>query len=151
MDRDQLVKDLMRDEGVHLTVYDDATGKPLKKGDTVVGHPTIGIGRALDFVHGITKEEALFLAENDIEAVERQLVSLPYWAGLDEVRQRVLANMAFNLGFAGLLGFRDMLRDVSEARWEFAARAMEDSIWYRAVGDRGVRLAETMRTGKDPQ
>jgi GH24 family phage-related lysozyme (muramidase) len=55
---------LEREEGLRTLVYDDATGKPIGPGSVVQGHPTIGIGRALD-VNGITAVEADFLLEND--------------------------------------------------------------------------------------
>ena len=44
-------------EGVKYRVYDDANGKEIKAGDTLVGHPTIGVGRnvAADGP-GITRE-----------------------------------------------------------------------------------------------
>ena len=43
---------LKRHEGVRLAVYDDATGKPVHAGDTLVGHPTIGVGRLLTDARG---------------------------------------------------------------------------------------------------
>lgn len=145
MNREQLAAELIRDEGLCLAVYDDATGLPLRPGMELVGHPTIGIGRALD-VNGITADEAHLLLANDIARVEGELQkALPWFAALDDARQRVLVNMAFNLGTAGLLRFHDTLRYAQEGRYELAARAMQDSGWYRQVGGRALRLVAVMR------
>lgn len=63
-----LIPMLRAEEGLRLTVYDDATGKPIKPGTLVKGHPTIGIGRALD-VNGITEAEAEYLKANDVAKI----------------------------------------------------------------------------------
>lgn len=144
MNRDLLIQELIRDEGVRLVVYDDSTGKPLKIGDKLVGHPTCGVGRALD-VRGITKDEALYLLGNDVNSITAELrAGLPYFDGLTDDRQRVLVNMGFNLGVVGLLGFHDTLRYVQEGRYELASKAMKDSHWYGQVGVRAERLVEMM-------
>jgi hypothetical protein len=54
-------------EGVKYRVYDDANGKEIKAGDTLVGHPTIGVGRnvASDGL-GLTIDEINFILVNDI-------------------------------------------------------------------------------------
>ena len=57
--RNKLIEKLILHEGMKLKVYDDANGKEIRAGDTLVGHPTIGVGRnvAGDGL-GITEEEA---------------------------------------------------------------------------------------------
>lgn len=145
MNRELLIQELTRDEGLRLVAYDDATGKPLKVGDTIKGHITIGIGRALD-VHGISPDECQYLLGNDVDAFTAELrKALPYFDTLSDERQRVLVNMAFNMGTAGLLSFHDTLRYVQEGRYELAAKAMEDSHWYTQTGDRAKRLVVMMR------
>ena len=72
IDRELITCELTRDEGQLLTVYDDATGAAIKPGTSVKGHPTIGIGRALD-VHGISAAEAAYLLGNDIDGIVAQL------------------------------------------------------------------------------
>jgi lysozyme len=147
MNRDQLISDLSHDEGLRLTVYDDATGHAIAPGLPVKGHPSIGIGRALD-VNGITVAEAQYLLSNDIDRVNVAFSTYPWFTALDDIRQNVILNMAFNLGVAGVLEFHDMIRylsDEPQPRYGLAASAMEDSNWYRQVGARAVRLATAMR------
>ncbi|HUO11336.1 MAG TPA: glycoside hydrolase family protein, partial [Caulobacteraceae bacterium] len=70
--------------------------------------------------------------------------------GLDDPRQDVLANMAFNLGVGGLLRFPKTLALVRAERWDAAADAMLASAWARQVGARARRLAEQLCTGVHP-
>ena len=147
MTRSLLISELQRDEGTRLVVYDDATGALVKPGSTLKGHPTIGTGRALD-AHGISPSEALMLLNNDIDSVLNSCeAAFPWWSKLDDVRQRVLCNMAFNLGFAGLLEFRTMLGYMGQGQYGLAADAMEASEWYGETGARAVRLVGMMRNG----
>lgn len=92
------------------------------------------------------------LLANDIANEERELVrALPWVAKLDEVRQRVLIDMSFNLGIVGLLGFKNTLATIQEGNYQRAAAMMLDSRWAEQVGARAERLARMMATGKDPR
>jgi lysozyme len=137
MDNDILTKELIADEGLRLKPYRDTVGKL-----------TIGVGRNLDD-EGITKEEALYLLNNDIQRVKGQLVSVQTFSQLSDVRQRVLTEMAFNMGIGGLMGFREMWQAIQVKDWDGAANAMLDSLWAKEVGQRAVRLATCMRTDVD--
>lgn len=137
MNLEIMVAELERDEGLRLKPYRCSAGRL-----------TIGIGRNLDDV-GISVEEARHLLHNDIARTAADLDRLlPWWSTLDEVRQRVLLNMAFNMGAAGLAGFRQTLGFVRAGLWGAAADGMLASLWARQVGPRAVRLAEMMRTGQ---
>ena len=70
---------------------------------------------------------------------------LPWWRTLIYERQRVLANMAFNLGIDGLLGFRHTLLAMEQGRYDEAVIGMMGSKWAGQVGDRAVRLAKMMK------
>lgn len=150
MNRDALIARLASKghEDLRLFVYDDATGRPLKKGDTLVGLPSIGIGRNL-VGRGITKDEAVILCMNDILDVEKALDAMvAWWRQLDEVRQQVIAEMAFNLGAGGLMNFVNMLAALKAGEYERAADEMVSSAWYRQVGNRAKTLERAMRTGQ---
>lgn len=136
MNVDLLAAELIRDEGLRLKPYRCTAGKL-----------TIGIGRNLDDV-GITREEANFLFLGDIKSVTTGLDErLPWWRNLDEVRQRVMANLCFNLGLDGLLKFKRTLRHVEAGEYLEAAQAMLASRWASQVGPRAERLAVMMRDG----
>lgn len=136
MDRMALFGELTRDERLELKVYNDSKGIP-----------TIGIGRNLRD-NGITKEEAIYLFDHDVDDAVGELDhALPWWQRLDEVRQRVLANMCFNMGIHRLLGFTNALHYMQTGQFEAAAKEMLNSAWANQVGPRAIRLADMMKTG----
>ena len=121
------------------------------------GYLTIGYGHNIDAGNGpdikeddrITEKEAEKLLELDLRAVGTSLDSaLPGWRKLDEPRQSVILNMAFNLGVRGLMGFKKALAAVKAGDFENADSEMLDSKWRRDVKVRAYELAEQMRTGK---
>lgn len=129
---------LRRDEGERLKVYTDSRG-----------HPTIGVGRALD-THGITPAESAYLLANDIALVKMICDShFPWYGRMTEERQAVLESMVFQLGIGGVLEFHNALAAMSVGAWNAAAQAMLDSEWAREqTPARAERLAEQMRTGE---
>ena len=136
MDIALLEKELKRDEGEMLFPYVDTVGKT-----------TIGVGRNLTD-RGISPEESALLLHNDIQHVIVMLdKSLPWWGGLTDARQRVLANMCFNLGWPRLMLFRRMLAAMQAGDIESAAAEMLDSTWAKQVGTRAHRLAAQWRAG----
>ena len=135
-DKEKLVVELTRDEGIRLKPYRCTAGKL-----------TVGIGRNLDDV-GLTTEEANYLLRNDIARAEKDLDTyLSWWRTLDPVRQRVIVNMAFNLGVQGLLAFKNTLALVKSGRYLEAAQNMLATKWAAQVGPRAQRLAMMMRDG----
>lgn len=136
MNRDQLVKELVHDEGLRLKVYPDSEEVP-----------TVGVGRNLRDV-GISESEAFILLNNDIDRTVQDLDrELPWWRQLDEMRQHVLLNMAFNLGVKGLVTFRTTLAFIKHGMYEDAAVSMLKSLWAKQVGVRAERLSQQMRDG----
>ena len=135
MDRQLLRSQLERHEGLRLKVYQDTVGKA-----------TIGYGRNLDDV-GISRVEADVLLAADIEKVERQLQTIDEYLELDPIRQTVIANLCFNVGFYGLMQFTRMWKAITRGDYSAASREMLDSTWRRQVGARAIELAEIMRTG----
>lgn len=136
MDTEILLAELERDEGLRLHPYECTAGKL-----------SIGVGRNLDDV-GISREEAMHLLANDVRRVIAECELFPWYHRLDSTRQRVVANMLFNLGLARFKGFKNMIAALREHDYEKAATEMLDSKWARQVGARAERLAKMMRDGK---
>ena len=63
---------------------------------------------------------------------------------IPEEKQQILVNMAFNLGVAGLMNFKNMLSAVEEGRWSDASTEMLDSKWADQVGTRAIELSGAM-------
>lgn len=140
VDRTAMTRQLRLHEGERLKPYRCTAGKL-----------TIGVGRNLED-RGITAQESAMLLANDIAREERALFeALPWVSGLDEVRQRVLLDMAFNMGLGDLLQFKLTLGAIQSGQYERASKMMLDSRWAKQVGTRAERLSRMMATGKDPR
>lgn len=136
--RDEIKQQLIKHEGLKLHPYVDVKGKI-----------TIGVGRNLTN-NGISLEECYILLDNDIDRVIAELsTNLPYFLALDEIRQRVLIDMNFNLGLTSFLKFKNTLELVKEGHYTSASQNMLQSNWAEQVGDRAIRLSRMMNTGRD--
>ena len=134
MDMDKLMDELIRDEGLRLKVYLDSEGIE-----------TIGVGRNLQ--RGITRDEAMFLLNNDIRYAIQEAMTFPWYEKLTEQRKRVIVNMIFNLGLTRFSGFKNTIRYLEMGDYEAASEEMLDSKWARQVGVRAARLSDMMRNG----
>lgn len=138
--KEQITKQLRRDEGVEKSAYQDS-----------LGYWTIGVGRLIDKRKGgrLRDNEIDFLLSNDIDEVEEALEArISFYKSLDEARRGVLLNMAFNLGIDGLLAFKNTLSLVGAGKYKEASVEMLKSKWASQVGDRAKRLSKQMETGK---
>jgi lysozyme len=127
---------LIGDEALRTRPYKDTVGKL-----------TIGVGRNLDD-RGITKDEALYLLNNDIADCANDLAtSFAWFSKLDWVRQNVLLNMRFQLGPSRFRGFKKLLSAVERGDYADAAVQMADSAWADQVPKRAQRLIEAMQQG----
>lgn len=144
---ERLADQLIEHEGLRLAVYDDATGKPIEKGDTLQGNPTIGVGRLLTDDRGISHEEAKTLLMNDLVWVAKKAETYGFWHRLDPVRQMVIMNMIFNMGNR-FDQFKKMIAAIEVGDYIEASAQMLDSNWARTVKGRAVHLAEQMKTGE---
>lgn len=116
-----------------------------------LGYWTIGVGRLIDKRKGgcLSDEEIDFLLDNDIKRVKTQIrAALPWFDRLNEPRQAVLINMAFQMGLEGLLGFKNTLAAVRDERYEHAANLMLQSLWAKQTPSRAKRMSHQMSTGE---
>jgi lysozyme len=113
---------------------------------------TIGVGHTgVEVHHGLVWNDTQIdtQLDADIAAKTAEVVaSLPWFDGLNEPRQAVLLQMAFQLGTNGLLGFPNTLAAVRDGRWEDAANGMLASRWYQQTPNRVNRLARQMALGQ---
>ena len=156
--RQDLIEKLIVAEGLRLQVYKDT-----------LGIDTIGIGRnledrgiskeeldwmdypSIDHVYewGITEADAVYLATNDVQIVEEELVRAhPCVDRLDSVRQLILIDMAFNMGVPRLSKFKKMWAAIHENKFDVAAKEMLDSRWATQVKSRSTKLAHAMHHGE---
>lgn len=132
------IEQLKLHEGVRTKPYVDTVGKV-----------TIGVGFNLTDV-GLSMEEIDYILLLRVELLEVELSKRLFWYScLGEVRQKVLLDMAYNLGVTGMLSFQQMLSHMSQSNWDAAAADMLNSKWATQVGQRAIRLAGMMKSGQD--
>jgi lysozyme len=142
-----LITELRYWEGVRYTEYPDTKGIP-----------TIGVGHNLrvsplpaGWTQPLNDQQVNLLLQQDLQIVYHSLnQSLPWWTILDDVRQRVICNMCFNLGIIRLLGFHRTLISIKTGAYVTASQDMEQSVWYNEVGERADVMCEAMETGVMP-
>lgn len=138
--KEELIKQLRRDEGEVLSAYEDH-----------LGYLTIGVGRLIDKRKGggLSPEESAFLLNNDVVSRIKALEdAFPWFTGMDEARKGALVNMSFQMGVNGLKAFKNTLSSVANGLYEKAATQMLDSLWARQTPERAQRLSDQMKTGE---
>lgn len=96
----------------------------------------------------MTEDEAEILLVNDIKKIINQIKPHLNWSELNNPRQAVCVNMAFNLGVTGFLAFKNMITALNDAYFEKAAAEMLNSRWAKQVNRRANWLAKQMYTGE---
>jgi len=145
---DPLTTRIDLDEGERLTVYDDATGKPIGPGSHVIGNPTIGVGTLLCTPGGITHAESLMLLANRIALARRQAASIPVFQKLNDARQGVIVEMVFQLGLDGVLKFDHTLAALEAGDFAAAAQGIRSSHLTQQTPARAERYAQIIESGK---
>ena len=156
--RENFIEKLIKSEGLVLNVYKDT-----------LGIDTIGIGRNLEdrgisqqelndldiptmnhvYEYGITEADAVYLANNDVQIVEEELLRAhPCVDSLDAVRQLIVIDMAFNMGVPRLCKFKNMWAAIHNEDYPTAAKEMLDSRWASQVKGRATKLANAMHKGE---
>ena len=135
-DMDKMIEQLVDHEGLELHPYEDS-----------LGILTIGVGRNLE-ERGISEDEAFYLLGNDIEIIWDELIKQhPIVEDLDDQRQMILLDMAFNMGVPRLGKFKKMWAAIEDGDMIDASKQALDSRWADQVGRRAERLAERLTSG----
>lgn len=143
------VRDLLiRHEGVRLVPYVDA-----------MGHRTVGCGHNLDAwpldpsqwesdgtISPTTCDDLL---SDDLAAATHPLVvnCSPWFQALDQVRQAVLIDMSFNMGWPVLSEFKTFLGMVSAGNYGAAAADILKTLWAKQVGYRALEDSQMLASG----
>ena len=134
---DKLIQELKKFEGLKLKAYRCPQGKL-----------TIGYGHNLDD-NGIPQEIADRLLEIDImSAITDAMRFVKNFKELNQIRQEVIIQMAFQLGYTTLNYFTKTRTAIETELFELASREMLDSLWARQTPSRAILLANRMKTGE---
>lgn len=130
---------LKRQEGFSRIPYNDSRG-------------ILTIGYGLNLQEGIDEQEADWLLRHRMAKAEAVLRARePYFTALNEVRQAVLVNMAYNLGWNGFMAFVKMRAAIAAGDFAMAKKHGLDSRWRAQVGDRAVTLMDMLESGEWPK
>lgn len=137
----KIIAHIRGDEGCKIFPYVDTRG-----------FLTIGFGHKIlpgeDFTDGITQAQADQIFASDLGDVEDGIRGvLDCYDTLNEVRQGVVLDMAFNLGLHGFSEFKRLIAALSAGDFVSAANEMINSVWYTQVKSRGVDDVNLMRRG----
>ena len=148
---------------------EEAVGRSLRCIPDKEGNPTIGVGVGLlsprnvqridvlgrvagNLIAGreeLTHREVDWLLDGDVElAIQTARTVIANFDELDPARQTVLVDMAFDLGRHNLASFKRLRAALQEQRFGEAAEEIVQSRWYRHAGQRGIRNAVAMHTGR---
>ena len=118
MDLSKLKQNIIKNEGFESKPY----LCPNKK-------LTIGYGRNLE--NGITEREAVILLENDLLSLKLELEDkLSVFKNLDDIRQNVILEMAYNMGVPKLLNFKKTIEFLKKNDFDSASKEMLNSKWH---------------------
>ena len=97
---------------------------------------------------GITEKTAENLLIDQVYKLRFALEGkFPWWSKLNEARQGVLINMAYDLGLNGLMEFKKTMACIEHGDYAKASKEMLHSGWAIQVAGRAKELSEQMKTG----
>lgn len=155
MNNQRMLAQLIEHEGLRLQFYTDTLGNVTDGiGFNVtargVGELERMIGRKINAEGDITSDEAKAVCLQDIARVERAVrVYFPEYDRLNEVRQRVVIDLAFNIGFRAL-GFKHCIEDIKKQDWSGAAVELHKAHWAIQVEPSVDLTADAAKVANEP-
>ena len=145
MNRSQLKKEIIADEGMVKHIYEDH-----------LGYPTFGVGHLItekdpewkkSLGTEVSEERVHECLEKDLDIVLKDCKILyPDFDDLPEEVQHIVANMMFNLGRPRFSKFKNTIKYFKINKWSKAATEARDSRWYNQVGNRAERLCKRLES-----
>ena len=141
-----------------LAAHEGRKNKPYK---CTAGHETIGVGHNIE-ANPLPAAMAAYLKENgeitdpmidDLLEHDIDVATLDcrkVWPGFDtfsENRQAALADFMFNVGIGTARKFVNANSAINSGDWAGAAKELEDSRWFRQVGDRARQIVTIIQEG----
>ena len=126
---------IKRHEGMELVAYPDADGW------------AIGVGHNLKYPIPQEAAEIIFNADYDQAFKSYRTLPKEIQEGLSWRRREVLVEMIFQMGVAGVLGFKRMCKALVDKDYEEAAVQIMDSKAAKQCPERFQEYADRMRQG----
>lgn len=127
---ERLTKQLEVHEGLRLKPYRCTSDKL-----------TIGVGRNIEDI-GITKEEAMYLLQNDIARVAGECArSFDWFVDSPELIREAVINLVFNMGLSKFQQFKLTIAHLAAKEYELAGAELLNSRYAQQVGQRSIEIA----------
>lgn len=123
------------------------------------GYPTVGTGFLIgpkgaslsNYTFTLPKEASdvwlQSLVNSRLAEVRKYPNIIAALTACNDSRSDILISMAYQMGSAGLAGFKNTLAMIEQGKFGSAAEGMLNSKWARQTPNRARRHAEVMRTG----
>ena len=153
LDMSEMINRLIFHEGIKLKPYICPAGKlTIGIGRNTQGNPFTKeeLARIGNWKNGITREQAYWLCQNDIERCIKELRNNLIWFDkLDAERKYALIDLCFNCGIRTLLGFKKMLGNISVGNYNKASDELLNSKYAKKDSPkRAKRISNLIKTGR---
>lgn len=156
-DTERLLSDTTDAEGYCSHLYICPTGfLSVAIGRNLEANPLTGrewreLFDAGEIAVSISKAGAERLLKSAVNSIAVQCATtFRFWGALNDARQNVMIDLAYNLGLPRLLGFRKMLAALERQDYETASVELLNSLYAKQTGRRAKRNAQILRTGEFP-
>lgn len=152
-----LADEIIFEEGLRMKPYKDSLGRWACGVGCDLEANGLLTDQGVPMMTSWSREQALSHLNIDLkEAVSLVRKYLPWSSTLDPVRERVLINMMYQMGWdnlrtarhEGLSSFTNTLAAIREGNYSKASDAMLASKWAKQTPARCLRMATRMRTGR---
>ena len=107
----------------------------------------------------MTNEQIQKLFDDDYEKHKAMAMKTPGWALANETGQAAMIDLTYNMGswFAiknknnNELLWKNTVAALESGNFDKAADGLKDSLWYKQVGNRAVKIVDMIRNGKKIQ
>jgi lysozyme len=137
---------IKKHEGVRLSPYKDSLGL----WTVGVGH-LIGDGKSLppEWNRQFTMEEVDALFAKDYIKHKQGAEQGPGYDKANQTGKAALIDLAFNMGNTWYNKFPNTTRSLEAGDFDTASAHLQDSLWYKQVGNRGPTIISMIRSGTD--
>ena len=102
---------------------------------------TIGHG-----ITWITEEESLSILSGRISELHLKLSEdLDWYDRMPPEIKGVIIEMCYQIGYSGVMKFKNMIANMKDINWKGASDEMLDSLWAKQTPERANRLADIVR------
>lgn len=136
-------------EGFSPTVYKCPAGfNTIGYGRNIEANPLSKDEEALLIDGKVSKEVALQWLKDTLSECYDNLNGLYWFDCLNDARAAAMVDMCYNLGFKGLMKFRNSINFLSQQNYNQASENLKLSRWYSQVKRRGIIITDIIKTGQ---